>query len=104
MNEALKWDNVVIQNYIFSQLLKNPTFFSENSAKLDELIEKTKDLKILEIVLKIYESKNDEKKQEFVLKKILSVNPKNMFAKIKMAKICFANGNIPEVEELLRGA
>ena len=39
-----------------------------------------------------------------MLRKILSLNPKNMFAKTKMAKICLSAGNLEEAEELLRGA
>jgi hypothetical protein len=49
------------------------------------LLIKTSDIKILDILLKLYENKKDFAKQEAVLTKILKINPKDVNNKVKMA-------------------
>lgn len=55
---------------------------------LSELLEKTTDFKILDILLKLYENKQDLTKQETILNKILQINAKDFNAKVKLAEIC----------------
>lgn len=52
---------------------------------LSELLEKTTDFKILDILLKLYENKQDLTKQEAILNKILQINSKDFNAKVKLA-------------------
>jgi|JI61114BRNA_FD_contig_31_7514882_length_342_multi_1_in_0_out_0_1 hypothetical protein len=59
---------------------------------LSELLEKTTDFKILDILLKLYENKQDLTKQETILNKILQINAKDFTAKVKLAEICINRG------------
>lgn len=59
------------KNFIFSLLIKDAELFSQYSNYLDELIKKSTDLKTLEVLLKLYESKQDKEKQVLVLNRIL---------------------------------
>lgn len=52
---------------------------------LSQLLEKTTDFKILDILLKLYENKQDLVKQEAILNKILQINSKDFNAKVKLA-------------------
>jgi hypothetical protein len=47
----------------------------------------TSDSKILQILLNIYENKNDIEKQKLILLKLLKIQPKNLSIKIKLGKI-----------------
>ena len=61
---------------------------------------------MLEILLEIYESTKDIKKQKVVIEKLLKINPRNSVAKTKMAKLLLTSdgeSEIMEAEELLRG-
>lgn len=68
-----------------------------------ELLEKTTDFKILGILLKLYENKQDLTKQEAILNKILEINSKDFNAKVKLAEIFISKNKFEEAEELLRG-
>lgn len=67
------------------------------------MIAKTNDIKVLEILLKVYESKKNEEKQRFILEKILNTNPKNIMMKMKLARIYMNNCQFTEAEEMLKG-
>jgi lipopolysaccharide biosynthesis regulator YciM len=60
------------------------------------MIAKTNDIKVLEILLKVYESKKNEEKQRFILEKILNTNPKNTMMKMKLARIYMNNCQFTE--------
>lgn len=84
-------------------LIKNSDLFEQYHEYLDELLEKTNDIKILDILLRLYESKEDLAKQEAVLNKILKINSKDVNSKVKMASIYLNSGQINKAQELLKG-
>jgi len=65
---------------------------------LSELLQKTTDFKILDILLKLYENKQDLAKQEAILNKILQINSKDLNAKVKLAEIAINRGNFDQAE------
>lgn len=65
---------------------------------LSELLQKTTDFKILDILLKLYENKQDLAKQEAILNKILQINSKDFNAKVKLAEIAINRGNFDQAE------
>lgn len=65
---------------------------------LSELLQKTTDFKILDILLKLYENKQDLAKQETILNKILQINSKDFNAKVKLAEIAINRGNFDQAE------
>lgn len=61
--------------------------YEQNNDYLAKTFEFTKDMKVLEIILSIYEKKNDKEKQKYFLSKMLNLQPKNVMVKVKLAKI-----------------
>lgn len=95
--------NETIKNFIFSLLIQNQSLFENFSEYLDELIHKSTEVEILEVLLKLYESKGDTSKQSLILKRILEVNPKNSTAKVGLAEKYLKEGNVEAAELELRG-
>lgn len=77
--------------------------FSQYSGYLDDLIQKSKEVKTLEILLKLYENKEDKQKQILVYNRILEVNSKNSAARVGLAQVYLENNDIEKAEELLKG-
>lgn len=61
--------------------------YEQNNDYLAKTFEFTKDMKVLDIILSIYEKKNDKEKQKYFLSKMLNLQPKNVMVKVKLAKI-----------------
>lgn len=61
--------------------------YEQNNDYLAKTFEFTKDMKVLDIILSIYEKKNDKEKQKYFLAKMLNLQPKNVMVKVKLAKI-----------------
>lgn len=95
--------NPIIKNYIFSLLIKHSSLFEQYSDYLAEMAELTSDSNILQILLNIYENKEDREKQRFILLRLLKLHPKNSNVKVKLAKLYLSENKIDEAEEVLRG-
>lgn len=64
-------NNESIKNFIFSLLIRDKHLFEQYSDFLEELIQKSAEVEILEVLLKLYESKGDQSRQALILKRIL---------------------------------
>lgn len=95
--------NPIIKNYIFSLLIKHSSLFEQYSDYLAEMAELTSDSNILQILLNIYENKDDREKQRYILLRLLKLQPKNSNIKVKLAKLYLSEGRIADAEEVLRG-
>lgn len=98
-----KTDNEHAKNYVFSLLIRDTNLFSQYSDYLDDLIQKSKQIKTLEILLRLYENKQDKQKQILVYNRILEINPKNSVARVGLAQVYLDSMQIQKAEELLRG-
>lgn len=95
--------NPIIKNYIFSLLIKHSSLFEQYSDYLAEMAELTSDSNVLQILLNIYENKDDREKQRYILLRLLKLQPKNSNIKVKLAKLYLSEGRIADAEEVLRG-
>ena len=64
-------NNESIKNFIFSLLIRDKHLFEQYSDFLEELIQKSAEVEILEVLLKLYVSKGDQSRQALILKRIL---------------------------------
>lgn len=60
------------------------------------MAELTTDSNILQILLNIYENKEDKEKQQFILLRLLKLSPKNLQAKVKLAKLYLESNNVSQ--------
>lgn len=67
------------------------------------MAELTSDSNVLQILLNIYENKDDRDKQRFILLRLLKLQPKNSNIKVKLAKLYLSEGRVADAEEVLRG-
>ena len=95
--------NEAIKNYIFSLLIRDESLFEQYSQYLDELIQNSTETPLLEVLLKLYESKGDLPKQKLILSRILQINPKNTVARVGLASQYLEEGKVEEAEHELRG-
>ena len=95
--------NDSIKNFVFSLLIQDQNLFEQYSVYLEELIQKSTETEILQVLLKLYQSKGDQDKQFLVLKRILEINPKNSVAKVGLAEQYLIEGKFEEAEFELRG-
>lgn len=86
-----KTDNQDAKNYIFSLLIKDTKLFSEYSQYLNGLIQKSTEIKILETLLKLYQTKNDKGKQILIFNRMLEINSKNSLARVGLAEVYMEN-------------
>jgi signal recognition particle subunit SRP72 len=91
------------KNYIFSLLIKDSNLFEQYSGYLDGLIQKSTEVKILEILLKLYKNKKDKGKLMAIYNRMLLINPKNTSARVGLAEIYMEDKELAKAEDLLKG-